>query len=199
MNGLNDWLLANLSVYGGPLLLAVSFFGSLGIPFPITMVIVAAGALARLGWLDWRWALLAGLLGAVLADNAEYWIGRLAQPWLKRRWSHTSVWQRAQSVINQQGGWAILLTRFWLMPLAPAVNVIAGGRYPYLKFLFFDVLGQWLWVLAYGGLGYLFATEWEQVSHALSLFNAVSLGLVLLGLALYLLAQRRKTIAESRR
>lgn len=197
MNVLNEWLLANLSAHGGPLLLAVSFFGSLGIPFPITMVIVAAGALARLGWLDWQWALLAGLLGAMLADNAEYWLGRLAQPWLRRRWAHTGGWQKAQAIIHQQGGWAILLTRFWLMPLAPAVNVIAGGRYPYLKFLVFDFVGQALWVLAYGGLGYLFAAEWEQVSHALSVFNGVSVVFALLALGVYFYAQRRKAVKEN--
>jgi len=78
MNGLEGWALASLSVYGAPVLLLMAFIGSLGIPFPITLVIVGAGALAREGMLDWRLALLAGLVGAVLADHSEYFLGRLA-------------------------------------------------------------------------------------------------------------------------
>ena len=44
MNALSDWTLTNLPLYGPLLLLGVAYAGSLGIPFPITMVILAAGA-----------------------------------------------------------------------------------------------------------------------------------------------------------
>ena len=79
-----------------------AYVGSLGIPFPITLVIIAAGAFARAGLIDWR----------------------LAGDWLKRRFYQQTVWQHALSTINCQGGWAILLTRFWLMPLAPCIQEI---------------------------------------------------------------------------
>jgi membrane-associated protein len=142
--------------------------------------------------LDWRLALLACLLGAALADHSEYLVGRIAQPWLKRRFGKQGAWLQAQNTINRQGGWAILLTRFWLTPLAPAVNVIAGSRYPFLRFLLLDVIGQFFWVLLYGGLGYLFAAQWEGISQALSAFSGLSAAACFLAYGAYFLAQRRK-------
>lgn len=192
MDTLTELALTNLAAYGAPTLLFIAYIGSLGIPFPITMIVIAAGAFARLGLLDWRLAMVAGVLGAALADNSEYWLGRLAQPWLRQRFGQTRLWQQAQAAINRQGAWAILLTRFWLMPLAPAVNVMAGSRYPFARFLIYDLVGQGLWVLLYGGLGYLFAAQWEWVSQAASVFSAVSLALFLLALGVYALARRRQ-------
>jgi membrane-associated protein len=193
MNTLNEWALTSLVAYGVPMLLFISYIGSLGIPFPITIVIVAAGAFTRAGILDWRLAILACLMGSALADNSEYLLGRLAQRWLRRRFGQKNVWKQAQSTINRQGGWAILLTRFWLTPLAPAINVIAGSRYPFANFLFFDILGQFLWVLLYGGLGYLFAAQWEWVSQVISEFSGFSVILFFLALGIYYLVKRHKT------
>jgi membrane-associated protein len=193
MNTLSEWTLTNLAAYGAPILIFVSYFGSLGVPFPITMVIVAAGAFTRTGLLDWRVAMLACLAGATLADTSEYLLGRIAQFRLRRHFGRNKAWQQAQSTINRQGGWAILLTRFWLTPLAPAVNVIAGSRHPFFQFLAFDVVGQFLWVLLYGGLGYLFAAQWEWVSKALGIFSWMSVALVFLAYGIYFLIQRRKT------
>lgn len=190
MDTLTAWALNNLAAYGAPALLFTAFIGSLGIPFPITLVIVAAGALVRAGALDARLAFLACVLGAALADHSEYLVGRLAQPWLKQRFGRQAAWQQAQTTINRQGAWAILLTRFWLMPLAPAVNVIAGSRYPLARFLAYDLLGQAIWVLVYGGLGYLFAAQWAWVSQAASVFSAVSLALFGLALGVYYLMRR---------
>jgi membrane protein DedA with SNARE-associated domain len=192
-NTLTEWTLRNLAANGAPILLFVSYIGSLGIPFPITIVIVAAGAFTRTGLLDWRLALLACLAGAALADNSEYILGRFAQQWLRRRFGQKFAWQRAQSTINRQGWWAILVTRFWLTPLAPAINVIAGSRYPFFRFLFFDLLGQFVWVLLFGGLGYLFASQWELVGQVISTFSGLSVGLLFLALGAYFLIQRRKT------
>jgi membrane-associated protein len=191
MSSLMDWLLTNLPIYGPLLLVVVAYVGSLGIPFPITMVIVAAGAFSRMGLIDWRWAMLACLVGAALADNSEYLLGRIAQPWLKRQLGRKGVWKAAQSTFNRQGGWAILLTRFWLTPLAPAVNVMAGSRYSYPRFLALDVIGQFFWVLIYGGLGYLFASQWEGVSQGLSTFNGISMALFFGVAGIYLLMLRR--------
>jgi membrane-associated protein len=191
MNTLSDLALSSLIAFGAPTLVFVSYIGSLGIPFPITLVIIAAGAFARSGLLDWRLALLACLVGSVLADNSEYLLGRMAQRWLKRRFEQKFVWQQALATINRQGGWAILLTRFWLTPLAPAINVLAGSRYPYAQFLLFDIIGQLLWVLLYGGLGYIFAVQWELVSQAASQFSGLSVALVGLAFGVFYLVKRR--------
>lgn len=192
MNSLAQWALTNVVTYGVPILFLVTYIGSLGIPFPVTLLIVAAGAFVRQGVLDWRLALLTGVVGAALADNSEYALGRWAEHWLERRFGQRQVWLRALATFNRQGGWAILLTRFWLTPLAPAVNLIAGSRYPYTRFLIFDFTGELLWVLLYGGLGYLFGSQWELVSQVVSDFSGFSAGLVILAGGIFLLLKWRK-------
>ena len=192
MDTITAWTLTNLTLYGPLTLVVIAYLGSLGIPFPITMVIVAAGAFSRAGLLDWRLGLLACLLGAVLADQSEYLLGRLAQPWWRQRFGKNKAWQQAQATLNRQGSWAILLTRFWLTPLAPAVNVLAGSRYPWAQFLLFDLVGQFFWVLVYGGLGYLFAAQWQMVSQGLSALSGLSVVFFLLAVGLYFLVQHHK-------
>ncbi len=192
MSGLSETALTYLVTYGAPILFLTAYLGSLGIPFPITLVIIAAGAFTRQGILDWRLAIPACLAGAVLADNSEFLLGRLAGHRFERRFGQSIIWQGALSTFNKQGGWAILLTRFWLTNLAPVINLVAGTRYPYQRFLFFDVTGELLWVLLYGGLGYLVGSAWELASQFVSDFTGFSLGLVLLSGGIYFLVQRRR-------
>jgi membrane-associated protein len=195
MNSLAEWALTILKNYGVLILFFISYFGSLGIPFPITPVIIAAGAFTRQGILDWRLAVLACLVGAALADHSEYFFGRWAGGWLKRRFGQNIIWQKALSTINRQGKWAILLTRFWLTSLAPAVNLLAGSRFPYFRFLLFDLIGELLWVLLYGGLGYIFAGQWKLVSQIVTSFSGLSVGLLILAAGIYFLVQRRRKAA----
>ena len=86
-----------------------------------------------------------------------------------------------------------MLTRFWLTSLAPAINIIAGGRYSYRRFLLFDLAGQFLWVMLYGGLGYLFALQWEWVSQLVSIFSWTSIVLLILVVSSIFLVKRRKS------
>jgi membrane-associated protein len=192
MSSLTETVLTYLVTYGTPTLFITAYLGSLGIPFPITLVIIAAGAFTREGILDWRVAIPACLAGAVLADNSEYLLGRLTQGWFERRFGKGVIWQSGLKTFQRQGGWAILLTRFWLTNLAPVVNVVAGSRYPYRRFLLFDISGELLWVLVYGGLGYIFGGEWELVSQFVSDFTGLSVGLVILAAGIYFLMKRRK-------
>lgn len=192
MNAISDAALSSMGLYGVPVLLLLSYLGSLGLPFPITMVIIAAGAMTREGLMDWRLALLACVVGAALADNSEYMLGHLAKTWLERRFGQRAAWKQGLKTIKCQGGWAILFTRFWLMPLAPAINLIAGSQYPYGRFLLFDLVGQLVWVLLYGGLGYFFASQWKTVNQAVGGFSWLSFGLLILAGGIFFLVRRGK-------
>ena len=192
MNSITEWTIVNLKHYGVSVLFVMTFMGSAGMPFPNTGIVMAAGAFTRMGFLDWRLAILACLLGASLADNGEYLLGHLAQPWLAKRFGQKNLWQQAQTTINKQGKWAILLTRFWIMPLAPAVNVMSGTRYPYKQFLFFDLLGQCIWIAFYGGLGYLFAPDWENINSSINLITSLSFALFILAIVSYIFTTRQK-------
>jgi membrane protein DedA with SNARE-associated domain len=53
-------------------------------------------------------------------------------------------------------------------------------------------------VFGYGGLGYLFGTQWEVISELLSNISGFALGLVLLGIGVWLGFRRYKVLAARR-
>jgi len=90
-----EFFLTGILLYG-PLMLSLALFlSALGIPVPGTLVVLAGGAFAQQGVIDWRTAFLLGLLGVTLGDSGSYTLGRLAKNWVQRRFGHTATWRTA--------------------------------------------------------------------------------------------------------
>ncbi len=199
MEAFTQWVVSAISVYGVPMLFVLCYIGSLGIPFPITPVIIAAGSLSRMGFLDQLLMIIACLGGASLADQSIFFIGRAAFPALKKRYGATRIWRQAVSISDRQGQWAILLTRFWLTSLAPVVNILSAGRFGYFRFLMLDLIGESLWVILYGGLGYLFAAQWQNLSRWTSVISGFSLLITFLAIILLQFLFKQKKAAVHRK
>jgi membrane protein DedA with SNARE-associated domain len=59
-----------------------------------------------------------------------------------------------------------------LTALDVPTNLIAGGsRHAFRRFLAWDVAGRVTWLLIYGGLGYLFSSQWQAVTVLLSAYG----------------------------
>ncbi len=188
---LTELFLTGMLTYGPPVLGLALLLGALGVPLPGTLLLLAAGAFVRQGVIDAATAAGLGLGGAVLGDSASYALGRYARDWVHRRLGGSSVWRRAETTFARRGGAAVYLTRFLLTPLAIPTNLIAGGSgYPFARFLAYDIAGEVTWVTLYGGLGYLFGSQWELVSAFVADFSGLLVGLVVLGAGLYLLVRR---------
>lgn len=181
MSGLNEWLLAGLLAYGLPLFAGSVLISALGIPLPASLLVIAAGAFVNQGLMDWRLVLLLGWGAALVGDSGAFWVGRLAESGVERRFGKIPAWQTALNTFARQGWLAVFLSRFWLTPLSLPVNLIAGSRYPYLRFLSADAAGEFVWVAGYASLGYFFGGQWEAVSQFVTDFSGFSVGLVLLG------------------
>ncbi len=54
----------------------------------------------------------------------------------------------------------------------------------------YNLIGETIWIFGYGGLGYLFGTQWEMVSDVLSKVSGLALGLVILGIGIWLGVRR---------
>lgn len=127
------------------------------------------------------------LAAVVLGDGGSYMIGRYgggrALEWLEGRLS----WYRAERAFERWGAFAILLTRFLITPLALPTNLIAGAeRYVFRRFVLLSVLGNLVWITAYGSLGYLFAGSWRAVGDfAGSLGGWLAVGAVLVAAGAY--------------
>ena len=185
--------------------LAVALFlGPLGLPIPTGLLVIAAGAFARQGLMPLALVAGLGLAATLLGDAASYLLGRFAGGWAQRLGSgrRATAWQRAQEQFKQRGGLALYSTRVLLTALDVPTNLIAGGsRYTFRRFLAWDVAGRATWLLIYGGLGYLFSSQWQAVTALLSsygLWLGVAAGVVFLLVQLVRRLRRGRHLREAR-
>lgn len=196
---MSDFLLTQIINYGAPILGVIVFIGAMGAPFPGTLLIIAAGAFARQGLLTWYTTGLITLAFVVLGDNLSYAMGHYARGPVLRRFQNSERWLQAEQTFNRWGGMAVVWTRFLITGIAVPVNLIAGtSGFGLRRFFIYDLIGETVWVFGYGGLGYLFGTQWEVISDLLSNISGFALGLVLLGIGVWL-GYRRYKVLEARR
>lgn len=194
---MSDFLLTQVINYGAPILAAVVFFGALGVPIPATLIVIAAGAFSREGFLPWHTTGLIAWICVVLGDCLSYAMGHYARGPVLRRLGKSEQWAKAEDFFRRWGGMSVFLTRFLITGIAVPVNLIAGmGNISFRTFLIYDVAGEGIWIFGYGGLGYLFGSEWELVGEFMSNFGGLILGLVILGVGIWL-ARRRLRIIEN--
>lgn len=180
---LSDYLLGTLGVYGVPALFMILLVGSIGLPTPASLLLLVAGSFVAQGELSLWQVLLLGSVGAILGDNIGYALGRWGGPRVARRVSRWTGGEaglkRAEAWLRRWGGAGIFLTRWLLTPLGPLVNLTSGMTgYPWPRFLFYDVLGEALWVGLYVLLGKFFSDSVQVVSEFFGDFTWMLVGLI---------------------
>ncbi len=190
---MSDYLLTQIINYGAPLFGLALFLGALGVPVGASLLVIAAGAFSQQALLSWPSTALAGLIGAVLGDIISYGIGRFAKVGVEKRFEKSSAWKSAQAAFDQRGALAVYLTRFLITALAVPINLIAGGSgFGFWRFLVYDFTGEVTWIFLYGGLGYMFGSQWEMVGEFLSNFGWFLVGVVVLGAGVYSAMRRAR-------
>lgn len=178
---MSDFLLTQIINYGAPLLAVVVFIGGLGVPLPCTPLVIAAGAFARQGILHWQSAAILSLISVVIGDGLSYSLGYFASGYVLKRFGGTPRWLEAERTFERWGALTIFFSRFLVTAIALPVNLLSGTtRYPFRKFFVYDALGEAVWIFGYGGLGYLFGSQWETVNDFLGNFGGAALGVVFL-------------------
>src|SRR5438552_8989044 len=81
---MRELLLGALSQYGSPALFGVVMVAAIGLPLPVTLLLIVTGSLVSQGLMSfWPSILLAGA-GSVIGDQIGYAVGRwAAPPWSK--------------------------------------------------------------------------------------------------------------------
>ena len=166
-------------------------------PFlPGDSLLFAAGAMAALYPEHLGILTLLGLLfvAAVLGDTLNYWIGHAVGPRAFRinTWflKHENL-VKTQAFYEKHGGKTIVLARFVPIIRTFAPFVAGVGRMNYGQFLWFNVLGGFLWVVLCTLAGYFFG----NVPIVKENFELVVVGIVLMSVlpvAYELWATRRK-------
>ena len=179
---MSDFFLTQVINFGTPLVGLILFLGALGFPVGASVVVIAAGAFGQQGILDIPSAAIYGLLGAVIGDTLSFGMGYYAKDAVQRRFGNSAAWQGATETFQKNAGMAVFLTRWLITAIAIPTNLIAGGSgYKYSRFMRYDIAGEVLWIGLYGGLGYLFGSQWELVYDFTSNFGGLILGMVFLG------------------
>lgn len=176
---MSDYLLTQVINYGAPLLGIVVFIGGLGIPLPCTVLVIAAGAFARQDILPWHTTALISIVSVVLGDALSYSLGYYASERVIKRFGGSPRWLEAEQAFQKWGPLSIFFSRFLVTAIALPVNLLSGTtRYPFPKFFLYDLLGEIVWIFGYGGLGYLFGSQWEVVNEFSSNFGGLVLGVI---------------------
>ncbi len=166
---MTDTLFGLIPVYGAWILLIGTFLSCLAIPVPTSLMMLAGGAFVASGDLNLVAVVLAAWTGALLGDQAGYFIGRRGGALLLARAGRSShaaePMARATSYLQRRGGSAVFFSRWLLSPLGPYVNFIGGaGRLNWPVFTLWSGLGEAVWVMIYVTLGFAFASRIDAVA-----------------------------------
>lgn len=180
---MTDQILSWLSLYGVAALFGILLVTAVGVPFPVTLLLVVAGSLTNQGdMILWR-VLVAGSSGAIAGDQLAYslarWRGRRLVSWLTGHLGGAGNFEKAERSTQKWGAAGIFFSRWLFTPLGPWINITSGiAEYSWLRFLLWDVLGEILWVGLYVLLGFFFSDRVEEVAEVLGDLKWVMLGAV---------------------
>jgi membrane protein DedA with SNARE-associated domain len=136
-------------------------FVSLVLPF--WGMLVAVGAVAGAGGLDFALVWTAASVGAALGDWVSYWLGYHYHDQIARMWPlsrHPDLLPRGHAFFEKYGAWAIVLGRF-SGPFRASVPIVAGAtQMSRTTFQVANWTSAFLWafvLMAFGdGVGRLF-------------------------------------------
>jgi len=184
-------ILESLLRHGYLFLAAWVFLEQAGLPLPSFPILLAAGALSGTGRMNLAAALFLCVLANVSADTIWYQLGRRkgikVLQWLCRiSLEPDSCVRRTEGLFEKQGARSLLFAKF-----VPGLNAVAtplAGIFQMRlrKFLLFDVLGSFLWLGTYLGLGYLFSGQIERIAQSAGALGSWLLVLLATALASYI-------------
>ena len=170
--------------FGYPGLFTAVFLESglpIGFFLPGASMLFTAGLLASQGFFN-IWILIPLLtLGAILGDNAGYWLGaKLGVRLFLRpdsRFFHHAHLARAKEFYEKHGMLAIVLARF--VPIVRTFTPIVAGivRMNYRTFIMYNIVGALSWASGVTYIGYLLGEKIPGVEKYLS---PILLGIIVL-------------------
>lgn len=194
--GVLSWVYA----YGYLAVWLILFIAAVGVPLPVDLVLLAAGAASAIGHFNLLLLAPVAISGSVCGDQLGYglgrWWGRRLLIWLERsprwRWLTARLITPAEAYFARRGGWAIFLSRFLVSSLGGEINLLAGADpFPYRRFLLADVAGETLGAVIPLSLGYVSGAKWKAVGNEL---GAASLGVLAVAILLILSVALVRTV-----
>jgi len=190
-----------LSSYGYWAVLIFVAIESTGIPFPgETMLLAAAIYAGTTHHLQIPLVIAAAAAGAILGDNAGFWVGREGGYRLLRRYGkYVRLDERklklGQYLFQQHGGKVVFFGRFVAVLRAWAAFLAGTNRMPWPPFLIFNAAGGILWATIYGLGGYLLGDNVNRLAGPVGIATLV-LGVAVIIASIVLLRRNEKRLED---
>lgn len=184
----NQYIGQFIQEYGNfiyPILFIIIFCetGLVFLPFlPGDSLIFAAGTFAAIGKMNFWLLIIIIIMSAILGDTVNYEIGKHFGKKIlnnkKFKLIKDKNLQKAEDLVKQYGGTAVLLARF--MPIIRTIVpfVVGMGELHYPKFIKYNAIGGIIWVSLFLTMGYLFGNIKAVQEH----FTLIIIAIVILSL-----------------
>ena len=184
----NQYIGQFIQEYGNfiyPILFIIIFCetGLVFLPFlPGDSLIFAAGTFAAIGKMNFWLLIIIIIMSAILGDTVNYEIGKHFGKKIlnnnKFKLIKDENLKKAEDLVKQYGGTAVLLARF--MPIIRTIVpfVVGMGELHYPKFIKYNAIGGIVWVSLFLTMGYLFGNIEAVQEH----FTLIIIAIVILSL-----------------
>ena len=194
-----------LVAYGYPVITLIVALESMGIPLPGETALLAAAVYAgTTHQLSIVFIVLAATAGAVLGDNAGFWIGRrLGFPLLRQYGRFVRLdegrLKLGRYLFSRHGGKVVFFGRFTALLRALAAPLAGANDMGWRRFLLFNLAGGALWAALYGGGGYLLGSAIHRIAGPVAIGLAVMTLAVVVVRAVFLHRHEAQLMGEAER
>ena len=192
-----------LTSAGYAALILFGFLEAACIPVSSEITFGFAGVLAYQGHLNLVLVIIIGSVAELAGSYTSYAIGRAGGgPLVRRLGCYVLVTEsdvdRAERFLEGGGAWAIPVGR--MLPFVRAFTSIVAGlvRVPAIRFGVLSLIGTVLYAAVVASLGYALGSEWQRVSHGMSVLVYVLFALVVVALVGFIAYRWRQYRRETR-
>jgi membrane protein DedA with SNARE-associated domain len=144
-------------------------------------VLIAAGFLAKSGYLDLNLVMLVALAGTYTADVTIYFLGRKKGEGIVSRFPLAKAYfPKVKSLFDRYGIWAIFITRYMYGLRLAAAGFMGLMKMRRGRYLTFNLLSCAIWAVVIGNLGYIFGASLEALIGQIKHYEKIVVALIII-------------------
>jgi membrane protein DedA with SNARE-associated domain len=188
--------------YGLFLLFVLVALESTGIPLPGETALIAASVLASQGHYSIVWVIVLAAAGAIIGDNAGYWIGRKGGRALLRRIPYlrdyfARILPPAERFFETHGAKAVFFGRFISILRVTAAWLAGISHMHWWRFLFWNAAGGIIWATAFGVVAYYSGRAAADAINEYGLYAGIALVVLIAAAVTGIHFWRKRMFAEN--
>ncbi len=190
---MESWI-SGLAQHGYSILFVVLFLESIGLPLPVALALLIAGAAAARGSLQVPHAVVGALVAMLAGDSLMYLLGRTTGWWLlgvlcRLSLNPEACILRSADSFYRRGRKLLVVAKF-----IPGINTMApplagSMQMRFLSFLRLDLAGAALYIGCYFGIGFVFSDALQALTQGYQAFGRVVSAVVVALVVVYLAVQ----------